>query len=119
MANRLDMKNPLTLHGHDAKPTMGPWIAPTSLPAEAPGNQSAGLAAAYCRLTLAFVIGLYLPWAASAPDLLRHFGEAVHSWTILFFAPVAAWRLLRNGVRGFTAQGRSIWPLAQLSGPVL
>ena len=50
----------------------------------------------YCRLTLAFVIGLYLPWAASAPDLWRHFGEAMHSWAILFFAPIAAWRLLRD-----------------------
>lgn len=51
------------------------------------------VAACYCRLTLAFVVGLYLPWAATAPDLLRHFGEALHSWAILFFAPVAAWRL--------------------------
>jgi hypothetical protein len=56
---------------------------------------------AYCRLTLAFVVGVYLPWAASAPDLWRHFGEAVHSWAILFFAPIAAWRLLRDA-RGRT-----------------
>lgn len=47
----------------------------------------------YCRLTLAFVIGVYLPWVAEAPDLARHLGEAVHSWVILFFAPIAAWRL--------------------------
>jgi hypothetical protein len=50
--------------------------------------------ALYCRLTLGFVIGLYLPWASAAPDLLRHFGEAVHSWVVIFFWPVAAWRLL-------------------------
>ena len=56
----------------------------------------ASVAGVYCRLTLAFVVGLYLPWAANAPDLWRHFGEAVHSWAILFFAPVAAWRLLRD-----------------------
>ncbi len=48
----------------------------------------------YCRLTLAFTLGLYLPWAATAPDLARHFGEALHSWAILFLAPLAAWRLL-------------------------
>lgn len=56
------------------------------------------VARVYCRLTLAFVVGLYLPWAASAPDLGRHFGEAVHSWAILFFAPIAAWRLLRDAL---------------------
>jgi hypothetical protein len=66
----------------------------------------------YCRLTLAFVIGLYLPWAATAPDLLRHFAEALHSWTILFFAPVAAYRLLvgavaRSGPPGRVARHRA------------
>lgn len=60
------------------------------------------VARVYCRLTLAFVVGVYLPWAASAPDLWRHFGEAVHSWAILFFAPIAAWRLLRD------ARGRTV-----------
>lgn len=49
---------------------------------------------AYCRLTLAFVIGLYLPTAFAAPDLARHFGEALHSWTIVFFAPLAVWGLV-------------------------
>jgi hypothetical protein len=48
----------------------------------------------YGRLTLAFTLGLYLPWTAAAPDLARHFGEAVHSWAIVFLAPLAAWRLL-------------------------
>ena len=52
----------------------------------------------YCRLTLGFVIGLYLPWASAAPDLLRHFGEAVHSWVVIFFWPVAVWRLLRRAL---------------------
>lgn len=48
----------------------------------------------YWRLTLAFTLGLYLPWAATAPDLARHFGEALHSWAVVFLAPIAAWRLL-------------------------
>lgn len=57
-------------------------------------RRSRGPARAYCRLTLAFVIGLYLPTALDAPDLARHFGEALHSWTIVFFAPIALWGLL-------------------------
>lgn len=48
----------------------------------------------YCRLTLGFTLGLYLPWAAAAPDLARHFGEALHSWAVVFLAPRAAWQLL-------------------------
>lgn len=53
-----------------------------------------GFGRAYCRLTLAFVLGLYLPTALEAPDLARHFGEALHNWTIIFFAPLALWGLL-------------------------
>lgn len=58
----------------------------------------------YWRLTLGFTLGLYLPWAATAPDLARHFGEALHSWAAVFLAPLAAWRLLigalgRTGTR--------------------
>ena len=60
----------------------------------------------YCRLTLAFVLGFYVPWAATAPDLLRHFGEAVHSWAILFFAPVAAWRLTARALARPEGRGR-------------
>jgi hypothetical protein len=45
-------------------------------------------------LTLAFVTGLYLPTALDSPDLARHFGEALHSWTIVFFAPLALWGLV-------------------------
>ena len=56
----------------------------------------------YCRLTLGFTLGLYFPWAAASPDLARHFGEAVHSWAIVFLAPVAVWRLLQQ------ALGRSL-----------
>ena len=52
----------------------------------------------YCRLTLGFTLGLYLPWAAATPDLARHFGEAVHSWATVFLAPLAAWRLLRRAL---------------------
>ncbi len=70
--------------------------APRKTPRAAPrdARRPPAVATWYIRLTLAFVVGLYLPWAATAPDLLRHFGEAVHSWAILFFAPVAAWRLV-------------------------
>jgi hypothetical protein len=52
----------------------------------------------YWRLTLGFTVGLYLPWAATAPDLARHFGEALHSWAIVFLAPLAAWRLLLDAL---------------------
>lgn len=52
----------------------------------------------YWRLTLAFTLGLYLPWVATAPDLVRHFGEALHSWAVVFLAPIAAWRLLVRGL---------------------
>ena len=58
----------------------------------------------YCRLTLAFVIGLYLPTALGAPDLARHFGEALHSWTIIFFAPLALWGLLAPSGRPVTVR---------------
>jgi len=68
-----------------------------------PAPRSRGPARAYCRLTLAFVIGLYLPTALDAPDLARHFGEAVHSWTIVFFAPLALWGLV----------GPRFWLMAQ------
>lgn len=61
--------------------------------------RSTGLGRAYCRLTLAFVIGLYLPMALEAPDLARHLGEALHSWTVVFFAPLALWGLLGPSVR--------------------
>lgn len=73
---------------------------PQSLLAEAVAHRrpSASFGGRYCRLTLAFVIGLYLPWAMDAPDLWRHFGEALHSWTIVFFAPIAAWRLLSDAL---------------------
>ena len=81
-------------------------FTPPLVRATRPRRVPAGLAAAYCRLTLGFVIGVYLPWAAAAPDLLRHFGEAVHNWAILFFAPIAAWRLLA-GARGSNAADRT------------
>lgn len=70
--------------------------ARSARPAATEPPSKGGLAARYCRLTLAFVIGLYLPWAPTAPDLLRHFGEAVHSWVVIFFWPIAVWRLLAN-----------------------
>lgn len=76
--------------------------SPGGAPAR-PRRTGSTVARVYCRLTLAFVVGVYLPWAASAPDLWRHFGEAVHSWAILFFAPIAAWRLLL-GARGRTGE---------------
>ena len=57
-----------------------------------------GLGQLYCRLTLAFTLGLYLPWTAAAPDLARHLGEAVHSWAIIFLAPLAAWRLIGSAL---------------------
>lgn len=63
--------------------------------------RSTGLGRAYCRLTLAFVIGLYLPMALDAPDLARHLGEALHSWAVVFFAPLALWGLM--GQRGDSA----------------
>jgi hypothetical protein len=49
---------------------------------------------------MAFVLGLYLPSAFGTADLARHFGEALHSWTIVFFAPVALWGLVGRGSRG-------------------
>lgn len=52
----------------------------------------------YCHVTLGFTLGLYLPWATAAPDLARHFGEAVHSWAIVFLAPLAAWRLAGRAI---------------------
>jgi hypothetical protein len=58
-----------------------------------------GPAELYARLTLAFTLGLYLPWTATAPDLVRHVGEAVHSWAIVFLAPLAFWRLLGRALR--------------------
>ena len=67
------------------------WL---SISAAAFAPRSTGLKRVYCRLTLAFVIGLYLPTALEAPDLARHFGEALHNWTIVFFAPLALWGLL-------------------------
>jgi hypothetical protein len=63
------------------------------------------LAHIYCRLTLAFVVGLYLPAAFGAADLPRHFGEALHNWAALFFAPVAAWRLLGSVLWGAVEDG--------------
>ena len=62
---------------------------------------------AYCRLTLAFVIGLYLPTALDAPDLARHLGEALHSWTVVFFAPVALWGLMGQGSRATSLRKRA------------
>jgi hypothetical protein len=62
------------MHPMRARQKCGHWPAPAEL---------------YARLTLAFTLGLYLPWTATAPDLARHFGEAVHTWAILFLAPLA------------------------------
>ena len=68
------------------------------LRARRPTNHWPAAGTLYWRLTLGFTLGLYLPWAATAPDLARHFGEAVHSWAIVFLAPLAAWRLLVRGL---------------------
>jgi len=57
----------------------------------------------YLRVSAAFILGLYLPAAATAPDLPRHFVEALHHWAILCLAPIAACRLVRQAIAGSIA----------------